>query len=83
MQKPLTCFKKILAFIRYECLNINETLTNDVVSFEQPGPGVNVSHAVSSFPLHSIDIFYYTKQTTAQTNKISTSHFNSLERKRE
>ena len=28
-----------MAYFRYKCLNFNETLTNDVVSFGRPGPG--------------------------------------------
>ena len=42
LQKLLTFFQqKILANLRYlkYVWNFNETLTNDVVSFEQPGPG--------------------------------------------
>ena len=38
MQKLLTVFQqKILAYLIYYRLKFNETLTNDVVSFEQPG----------------------------------------------
>ena len=37
LQKLLTFFQqKIMAFFRF--LHLNETLTKDVVSFEQPGP---------------------------------------------
>ena len=39
MQKPFTFFQQtILAYIRYYICNFNKTLTNEVVSFEQPGP---------------------------------------------
>ena len=38
VQKVFTFFQqKILAYFRYKCLNFNETLTDNVVSFEQPG----------------------------------------------
>ena len=41
LQKLLTFFQhKILAYLRYWRLKFNVLLTNDVVSFEQPGPGV-------------------------------------------
>ena len=41
LQKFLTFFQqKILAYLSYLSLNFNKTLTNDVVSFEQSGPGV-------------------------------------------
>ena len=41
MQKLLTFFstKNIGVFEILKFENFNETLTNDVVSFEQPGPG--------------------------------------------
>ena len=40
MQKLLTIFqRKILAYIIINFLKFNKTLTNDVVSFEQLGPG--------------------------------------------
>ena len=43
LQKHLIFFQqKILTNLRYQHLNFNETLTNDVVSFEQPGLGVQV-----------------------------------------
>ena len=39
MQKPLTFFQqKISAYLRITQVNFNESLTNDVVSFEQLGP---------------------------------------------
>ena len=39
LQKLLTFFQqKILMYLRYYIWNFNETLTNNVVSFEQPGP---------------------------------------------
>ena len=45
MQKLLTFLQqKILAYLRYfNIWNFNETLTNYVVSFEQPSPGLNNS----------------------------------------
>ena len=40
LQKLLTFFQqKILALLDINVRNFKETLTNDVVSFEQPGPG--------------------------------------------
>ena len=41
VQKLLTFFQqKILAYLRYYHLKFYISLTNDVVSFEQPGPGL-------------------------------------------
>ena len=41
LQKLLTFFnKKYWQIQDINVWNFNETLTNDVVSFEQPGPGV-------------------------------------------
>ena len=38
VQKLFTLFQqKILAYFKYQRLNFNVTLTNDIVSFEQPG----------------------------------------------
>ena len=44
MHKLLTFFStKLLAYMTYfNVLNFNETLTNDIVSFEQPGPGIQI-----------------------------------------
>ena len=43
MQKLLTFFQqKISAFCVSLDVNFNESLTNDVVSFEQPGPGLGL-----------------------------------------
>ena len=43
LQKLLTFFQpKILAYLRYQHLNFNEMLTNDIVSFEQPGPELEI-----------------------------------------
>ena len=43
VQKLLTFFQpKILAYLRYKRLKFNETLTNDVVNFEEPGPERNL-----------------------------------------
>ena len=40
LQKLLTYFQhKIMAYLSINILNFNETLTNDVVSFEQLGQG--------------------------------------------
>ena len=40
VQKLLTFFQqKLLAYFKYQHLNFNETLTNNVISFEQPSPG--------------------------------------------
>ena len=45
MQKLLTFFQqKISAYLRITQLNFNESLTNDVVSFEQLGPGFGISY---------------------------------------
>ena len=39
VQKLCTFFQqKILAYLRYKCLDFNILLTNDIVSFEQVGP---------------------------------------------
>ena len=41
VQKLLTFFRQKIMFISDTCINIwnfNETLTNDVFTFEQPGP---------------------------------------------
>ena len=40
LQKLLTFFQqKISAYMRITRCKFNESLTNDIVSFEQPGPG--------------------------------------------
>ena len=40
LQKLLTFFQqKISAYLRSLIVNFNESLTNDIVSFEQLGPG--------------------------------------------
>ena len=45
LQKLLTFFQqKISAYLRITRLNFNESLTNDVVSFEQLGPDVEGPH---------------------------------------
>ena len=39
LQKLLTFFQqKIFAYLIYKVRNLNETLTNIVISFKQPGP---------------------------------------------
>ena len=41
LQKLLTLFQqKYWRILDIKVWNFNETLTNDVVSFEQPGPGI-------------------------------------------
>ena len=41
LQKLLTFFQqKISAYLRILDVNFNESLTNDIVSFEQPGPDI-------------------------------------------
>ena len=43
MQKLLTFFSaKILAYMPYLMIKVNDTLTNNIVSFEQLGPGLQV-----------------------------------------
>ena len=44
MQKLLTFFSaKILAYAIFNNESFNDTLTNDIVSFEQLGPGCELS----------------------------------------
>ena len=47
MQKLLTFFfsKNISAFAIFNDQNFNDTLTNDIVSFEQLGPGQAVAYS--------------------------------------
>ena len=41
MQKLLTFFSaKLLAYMPYLVISFNDTLTNDIVSFEQLGPDI-------------------------------------------
>ena len=56
MQKLLTFFQqKILAYLRYCPLNFTETLTYDIVSFEQLGPEVfQTAHCVFANPLEPL-----------------------------
>ena len=50
MQKLLTFFQqKYWHILDIKVLNLNETLTNDVVSFEQPGPDHLVSFLLRKF----------------------------------
>ena len=62
LQKLLTFFQqKILAYILdINVWNFNETLTNDVVSFEQPGPELKAKKNGKCF-LHSREIVEYSK----------------------
>ena len=48
VQKLLTFFfnKKYWQILDINVWNFNETLTNDVVIFEQPGPGIGTSKHV-------------------------------------
>ena len=45
MQKLLTFFQqKISVYAIFDDKNFNDTLTNDIVSFEQPGPDIQDGH---------------------------------------
>ena len=64
MQKLLTFFQKYWHISGTSVLNFNETLTNDVVSFEQLGPGKQIGSHINCFPLkpwrEKMEVFPYT-----------------------
>ena len=54
LQKLLTCFQQKYWYISaINIWNFNEMLTNDVVSFEQPGP---VVYILATTPSHATSI---------------------------
>ena len=61
MQKLPTFFSKnISVYARFDDQNFNDTLTNDIVSFEQLGPEFYTVHFIEPFACfhHSVNAYF-------------------------